>query len=75
MYYIIILIIWIAEIFIIPYCNDSISILIASAPFFITLPIILSSFSYIPSIFLSFLIVVGVILAILIVYQLMNELI
>ncbi|MHA1268205.1 MAG: hypothetical protein ACTSPY_00340 [Candidatus Helarchaeota archaeon] len=73
MFYIIILLIWIAEIIIIPFCSDSVSILIISSPFFITIPIVISSLAIIPLIILAFLVIAGVILSILIIYQIMTE--
>lgn len=73
MFYIIILLIWLAELIILPFCSDTSSVLIISAPYFITLPIILSSISIIPQIFGSFLSFTGIILAIIIVYQFITE--
>ena len=75
MLYIIILLIWLAEIVILPFCSDATSILIISSPFFITLPLVLSIMSIIPSIFVSLLSFTGVILSIIIIYQFTTELI
>ncbi|MBD3228765.1 MAG: hypothetical protein GF329_11320 [Candidatus Lokiarchaeota archaeon] len=73
MFYVIILLIWLAELIILPFCGDTNSILIISAPYFITLPIILSTISVIPLIFQAFLSFTGIIVAIIIVYQFITE--
>jgi len=72
MYYIIIILILAAEIFIIPFCSEMNSLLIASAPFFISIPVIIASFTLIPLIFGSILIIESIIIIILIIIQLIN---
>ncbi len=72
MFYIIILIIWGSEMVIIPYCSDVSSLLIASTPYFITLPIILSFLNIIPNFIKNFIIVLGLILALIIIYQIIS---
>ncbi|TFF98800.1 MAG: hypothetical protein EU547_00545 [Promethearchaeota archaeon] len=73
MYYIIILIIWLGELIILPFCSDTTSVMIISAPFFITLPLIIGSASTIPEVFSGLLVIVGILLSIVIFYQIMTE--
>jgi hypothetical protein len=75
MYYIIILIIWLAELIILPFCSDSSSVMIISVPFFITLPLIIGTSSAIPGVFSGILIIVGILLSIVIFYQIMTEIV